>query len=159
MRFNSGKLPHHLISPFALDELAKVLEAGRKKYASRNWEKGLSWDECTGSLMRHLNKWRAGEDLDPETGLSHMSHVLCNAMFLSHFTAVKAGTDDRPKYNTNNNKEVTIAGDYERTFAELRERWIEEERKTRVYKGFQNALEQRRVLDVQKDVREEGDGG
>jgi hypothetical protein len=106
LRFNEGKLPHHLISPFAMDELAKVLQEGAKKYAERNWEKGLKWDECTGSLLRHLNAWRKGEENDPETGLSHMAHVLCNAMFLSHFIVTGAGTDDRPKYNNNNNKEV-----------------------------------------------------
>lgn len=99
LRYNQNKLPHHLISPFAMDELARVLQKGAEKYALRNWEQGLKWDECVGSLMRHVNAWRRGEEVDPETGLSHMAHVLCNAMFLSHFEVTKTGTDDRPQYS------------------------------------------------------------
>lgn len=96
LRFNSGKRRWGLLSWPALGELVKVLEFGAKKYDSWNWSNGLSWTETYESLMRHLNAWYTGEDKDAETGLSHMAHVLCNAMFLLHFIMFKTGRDDRP---------------------------------------------------------------
>lgn len=99
LRFNSGKLPYHLVSPYATKELVKVLDFGATKYAPRNWERGLKWEsECLSSLLRHIEAWRSGEDNDPETGLSHMAHVMCNAMFLMHFISTGTGEDDRQHY-------------------------------------------------------------
>lgn len=96
-RYNEGKLRWGLMSWPALREVVRVLEFGAKKYAAWNWTKGLSWSDCFSSLQRHLLAWYEGEDRDPETGLSHMAHVACNAMFLMHFILFGTGTDDRPK--------------------------------------------------------------
>lgn len=96
-RYNEGKLRWGLMSWPALREVVRVLEFGAKKYAAWNWTKGLSWSDCFNSLQRHMLAWYEGEDRDPETGLSHMAHVMCNAMFLMHFILFGTGTDDRPK--------------------------------------------------------------
>jgi hypothetical protein len=37
-----------------------------------------------------------GEDKDPETGFSHLSHVGCCALFLIAYELRGAGLDDRP---------------------------------------------------------------
>lgn len=95
-RYNAGKTKWGLLSWPALKELVAVLEFGAQKYAAWNWSNGLSWSECFESLQRHLTAWYAGEDKDPETGLSHIAHVFCNAMFLMHFIIFKTGRDDRP---------------------------------------------------------------
>ena len=41
LRFNDGKSRYDLITPFALEQLAKVLTKGAEKYAERNWELGM----------------------------------------------------------------------------------------------------------------------
>lgn len=110
LRYNEGKRRWGLLSWPALGELVKVLEFGARKYDSWNWSKGLSWSECFESMQRHATAWYCGEDRDPETGLSHMAHVLCNAMFLVHFILWGTGKDDRPtalaqERNENNKKE------------------------------------------------------
>lgn len=76
------KLRMDLIPPEALEELAKVLTFGASKYADRNWELGIKWSRIFGALMRHLVNWFKGETKDPETGLSTLSHALCNLVFL-----------------------------------------------------------------------------
>jgi hypothetical protein len=97
MRFNTGKLPYHLLSTQAIEEVVKVLDNGQQKYAPRNWEKGLKWDsDVASSLQRHLAKWKLGEDFDKESGLHHAAHIMCNAMFLLHYALNSTGTDDRP---------------------------------------------------------------
>jgi hypothetical protein len=99
-RFNAGKLPLHLISPYATEGLARVLGHGQTKYAARNWEKGLSWSETIASMERHILEIKKGNDFDNGpggSGLPHVHHIQCNAMFLAHFFETKTGTDDRPK--------------------------------------------------------------
>lgn len=93
---DSGKLPYHLIAPEVLEELSKVLEFGAKKYAPRNWEAGMDWSRVFSALQRHSWAWWRGEDKDPETGFSHLSHALCCLMFLSAYERRGVGNDDRP---------------------------------------------------------------
>lgn len=85
-----------LIAPEALEGLGKVLAFGAKKYAARNWEKGMDWGRVYGAAMRHLNAWQSGQDTDPETGYSHLAHALCNIHFLIAYEAREVGNDDRP---------------------------------------------------------------
>lgn len=80
-----SKLKFSLIAPEAKEELAKVLTFGARKYEAHNWKKckdlSLYWD----AMYRHLNKYESGEAIDPETGISHLSHAFTNLMFLIYF--------------------------------------------------------------------------
>ena len=90
-----------LISPLAEDRLGVWLAKGAKKYAPRNWEKGIPQMRSVASLKRHLNKYiRRTDDED------HLAAIMCNAMFLLHNDeAMKLGVlpeemDDRPNYRS-----------------------------------------------------------
>ena len=84
---DSGKLRMDLIAPEALEELARVLGHGAKKYADWNWSKGIKYSRVIAAVLRHINSWRKLEDNDPETGLNHLSHAFCGLMFLITYTA------------------------------------------------------------------------
>ena len=78
-----GKLRMDLITPECIIGMAEVLTYGAIKYKPNSWqnvENGI--DEHYASLMRHLIVWKQGEMNDNESKLSHMKHVLTNAMFL-----------------------------------------------------------------------------
>ena len=106
-RFNKGKPRFSLVSPIAHEELAKVLTMGAQKYAPYNWMKGLPFMEVIDSLERHVNAFKRGENMDKESGLHHMAHVMCNAMFLiEYIEAGKENFDDRP--NKPDNKVTKI---------------------------------------------------
>lgn len=76
-----------------------VLEYGQKKYAAWNWAKGQPWSTCVSSYMRHLVAIDKGEYNDPESGLPHWAHMMCNAMFLYYFgTEYPEGNDLLPKF-------------------------------------------------------------
>lgn len=95
-KFDSEKPMMDLIPPEALDQVARVLTMGAKKYGRHNWQKGIAYSRVISALMRHLNAFNAGEDKDPESGLSHMAHVATNAAFLLHFIKNNPELDDRP---------------------------------------------------------------
>ena len=59
----------------AMDEIARVYAFGAEKYAAHNWRKGYEWSKSFSSLCRHIFAWWRGEDLDPESGLSHLGHA------------------------------------------------------------------------------------
>lgn len=95
LRHDEGKLRHDLIPPNPINELAKVLTFGAKKYADHNWMKGMKWSKVIGPLKRHLNAIERGEDHDSESGLLHAAHVMCNAMFLLEYYRIYPQGDDR----------------------------------------------------------------
>ncbi|WP_454627712.1 dATP/dGTP diphosphohydrolase domain-containing protein [Bradyrhizobium cenepequi] len=83
--------------PFdALGAINKVLIFGAKKYADRNWEKGMNWTRPWDACIRHLEAWMRREEGDPETGMSHLWHAGCCILFLIAYELRGVGTDDRP---------------------------------------------------------------
>lgn len=85
MRFNKGKPQLSFITEanHALAGCADVFEFGEKKYARSNWKKGLGKNEIIDSLLRHLVAYQSGEEFDEDSGLHHLDHVTCNALFLA----------------------------------------------------------------------------
>lgn len=82
-KFDNGKPRMALLPPYALEEVAKVLTAGSIKYADNNWkyvENGES--RYKDAMFRHINAFNKGEVLDPETGMHHLAHAICCAMFI-----------------------------------------------------------------------------
>jgi hypothetical protein len=97
MRYNTGKLKWHLVHQPSLEPMVRVLEYGANKYAPGNWKKGQSINELYDCLTRHMNAFMDGEDNDPESGESHIGHVLCNAMFIVYNLNHRPENDDRDK--------------------------------------------------------------
>ena len=95
---DSVKLRMDLLSISALEGLADVLTYGAAKYNDRNWERGMNFSRVYAAVLRHLFAWWKGEDIDSESGLSHVDHALCGVMILSHYSANSFGAwDDRPE--------------------------------------------------------------
>jgi len=101
LRFNKGKTPYRFIPLHLLAGAARVFERvtlrRKKPYPPWNWCRCMKVSIPYECLLRHLEAWYRGEELDPETGESHLSHVLCNALILVQ-CAERGGQklDDRP---------------------------------------------------------------
>lgn len=99
---NGGGIKHDtdkprtdLLPADALIEVSKVLAFGAKKYAPRNWEKGMAWGRLSGAMLRHLFAWSRGVETDEETGFNHLAHAACCSLMLLSLVLRGSGTDDR----------------------------------------------------------------
>jgi hypothetical protein len=82
------KTPLGLIPPYAMAQTAWVHGLGAAKYGAWNWrDTGVCASTYVSAIMRHMNAWRDGEDLDPESGITHLAHVAasCNILMDAHF--------------------------------------------------------------------------
>jgi hypothetical protein len=85
-KFDGDKARMELLPLGSLQEVAKVMTFGANKYAENGWKSlPRAEDRYTGALLRHLTSIQSGEDVDPESGLPHIAHVACNALFLTYF--------------------------------------------------------------------------
>lgn len=86
LKLDDKKIRMDLLPFDCLEEIAKVLTYGAEKYAPDNWKIVKNAKErYEAALIRHLSAYKQGEINDPESGLSHISHVACNALFLIFF--------------------------------------------------------------------------
>lgn len=84
LKDDSNKVRMELIPMSTMESLGKILTFGANKYADNSWQALPDfWNRYKGALLRHLTAISKGEMNDPESGLPHIDHVLCNAMFLS----------------------------------------------------------------------------
>lgn len=97
-KHDSGKPPMELLPSLSLEEVAHILDYGRKKYDPWNWAKGMNWSRLIGACYRHLGAFQRGEDLDPETKRSHLAHLACTSLFLLEYYLRELGKDDRHKW-------------------------------------------------------------
>jgi hypothetical protein len=90
MKNDAGKLRYDLIDWRSIEEIAKVMTEGAKTHGDEGWRDLLNGkNRYFAALMRHLLEWRIGEGIDKDSGMPHLAHVMCNAMFLSSLDRIK----------------------------------------------------------------------
>lgn len=97
IKYDENKPPMALLDAEYLEGLAEVLGFGAKKYAPDNWRNGISYRRLISAAYRHLGAINKGEDIDPESGLSHVYHLGVCTMFLASMMHHRADMDDRWK--------------------------------------------------------------
>lgn len=98
---DSGKIkPRLLIEDMAeaIEHVSAVLTYGAEKYEERGW-KTVHPDRYIDAMYRHRLAFTQGEDYDKESGLHHLAHFACNAMFLLQMELVAKGKPE-PKWNS-----------------------------------------------------------
>lgn len=92
---DQDKIRVELLPIESLEEIAKVLTFGAKKYDAENWRKGISFKRVLGGIFRHLYAYARREDKDPESGISHLAHAGCGILFLLWYEQYRKEFDDR----------------------------------------------------------------
>ena len=92
------KVPMWLLPPYALQQTAWVHKLGASKYQPYNWrDTGVCATTYISAIMRHLDAWRDGEDIDPESGVTHLAHISASCNILMDAHQCSKLIDDRSK--------------------------------------------------------------
>lgn len=78
-----------------LEQLALAREFGSKKYSRNNWKKGFKINRSGAAAMRHLVAFLNGQTNDPESGLSHLAHLVCCVEHMIYDMKHHPENDDR----------------------------------------------------------------
>ena len=111
-----GKGRPDLISPWANQALAAVLEAGAAEYGDRNWERGIPIMRHMASCKRHIDQFIMRLTEETKDGkvvpVNHLWNAYANLMMAIHTMEMIQGgalpdeLDDRPDY-----KPATVGSD------------------------------------------------
>lgn len=111
IKYDDEKVRLELLPFQALGEVGKAFTWGAKKYEDHNYRKGFRWTRLVGSILRHTFAWASGENLDPESGLSHLAHAGATVLMLLDAEVNELGEDDRwarrEKFSRDNQPVIT----------------------------------------------------
>jgi len=92
----SDKVPMHLWPQTATVWGVLGMLDGATKYGRSNWRAtGVRASIYYDAIVRHLTAWFEGEDIDPDSGLPHMAHLLASAAIIVDAIAAGRFRDDR----------------------------------------------------------------
>jgi len=81
-----GKLRWDCLPWPAVEQVVRVLTFGAEKYSAWSWPSVPdARRRYFAAAIRHAVAWVKGEKTDPESGLPHLAHLACNALFLLSF--------------------------------------------------------------------------
>ena len=87
---DQGKLRWDLLPLASVREVVKVLTFSTTKYPPGNWRKvPKAKRRYFAAMMRHVDAWKSGENIDQESGHPHLAHAVCCLLFLLWFDGFK----------------------------------------------------------------------
>lgn len=91
------KVPMSCVSAPVVMEMALGMMEGARKYGRHNYRKaGVRASVYYDATMRHIMSWWEGQDIDPDSGLSHISKAMSALHVLRDAMMNEMWTDDRP---------------------------------------------------------------
>jgi hypothetical protein len=81
IKFDEGKPRWDLAPMSEFEDIVKIMTFGASKYADNGW-KGVDKDRYIAAMLRHITAYMSGEEVDEESGMSHLAHAACNVIFI-----------------------------------------------------------------------------
>lgn len=99
VKHDVGKTDWCILPVGASEEIIKVFQFGAEKYSRGNFldGDGLAYTRVLNSALRHIYSFMRGENIDPESNLSHLAHAGCNIYMLLAYelSNTNRNNDDR----------------------------------------------------------------
>lgn len=96
------KVPMSCVPMPPLTEIAVAMQEGARKYGRHNYrDAGVRGSVYFDAALRHLIAWWEGEDLDPDSGISHVSKAMATLLVLRDSQIRDNWVDDRPPATPN----------------------------------------------------------
>ena len=82
IKHDAGKLRYDLMPPECLRAIVATLTQGAAEYGDDNWKLNADSARFYAAAMRHMEAWRAGDVINPDSGIQHLAHAAANLVFL-----------------------------------------------------------------------------
>lgn len=97
-----AKVPMSCVPAQVLAELGLAMMEGALKYGRSNYRiAGVRGSVYYDAANRHLMSWYEGEDIDPDSGLSHITKAIASLTVLRDSMMQNNWVDDRPPATSN----------------------------------------------------------
>ena len=91
------KAPMSTVSAAVMAEIGVAMLEGATKYGRHNYRVvGVRASVYYDALMRHIQAWWEGEDIDPDSGMSHIVKAITTLVVLRDAMICDNVEDDRP---------------------------------------------------------------
>jgi hypothetical protein len=92
LKYDEGKYDPTLVEPWVTEALSKIYQEGiDKKYSRGSWKKFTTEEaeKLMAPAIRHLDKDRSGERIDPDGGNPHILKAVWNLLTIYYHREVK----------------------------------------------------------------------
>ncbi len=91
------KPPMSTVPSIVMAEVGVGMMEGARKYGRHNYRiAGIRASVYRDAAQRHLDYWWEGENIDPDSGLSHVTKAICSLVVLRDAMINNKCIDDRP---------------------------------------------------------------
>jgi hypothetical protein len=91
------KAPVSTVSGPVIAELGVAMLEGARKYGRHNYRvSGVRASVYMDAVFRHMTQWWEGQDIDPDSGLSHVTKAIASLAVLRDAMIFDNWVDDRP---------------------------------------------------------------
>lgn len=91
------KVPFSTIPAEVIAEIGLGMMEGARKYGRHNYRVvGVRASVYYDATLRHIMAWWEGEDIDPDSGMSHIAKAITSLVVLRDAMLNEKLTDDRP---------------------------------------------------------------
>lgn len=92
-----AKVPLSTVPAEVFAEVGLAMLEGARKYGRHNYRAaGVRYSVYYDAAIRHLMAWWEGQDVDPDSGLSHITKAIAGLVVLRDSMIIGNATDDRP---------------------------------------------------------------
>jgi hypothetical protein len=130
------KVPFSTVSAPVVAEIGLAMLEGSRKYGRHNYRAiGVRASVYYDACLRHICSWWEGEDVDPDSGLSHITKALACLVVLRDAMLLDKVVDDRPP--------------------KVKEGWVQELNKkaATIIERYPNALEPYTQIGTEKEEK------
>lgn len=91
------KVPISVVPMQPIAEIGLAMLEGARKYGRHNYRvAGIRASVYIDAIFRHLGSWWEGEDIDPDSGLSHLTKAMACLVVIRDSMIKENWVDDRP---------------------------------------------------------------
>jgi len=91
-KVSPSTVPAHILMSVSLAMLEGAIKYARHNYRVAGVRSSIYYD----AALRHLLSWWEGEDIDPDSGLSHLDKCIASLVVLKDALVMSKLNDDRP---------------------------------------------------------------